>query len=156
MLSFGTKRLAGFSGTRGKQRSPTGNPLHQGLRSLICSGLETPARDVEGLYMTGWPLVAGFLDPGMRFLKRAATHSGTVFGGESDCGPFWLVSLAQAPLLMPYSRSTQEIGLVEPFGCRSGLRKTPCMGKLCIWAISSQAGPLGGALASRAQCAICL
>ena len=44
----------------------TGSPLHQGLGSLVCSGLETPARDVEGLYMAGWPLVAGFLDPGVR------------------------------------------------------------------------------------------
>ena len=43
--------------------------LHQGVGLLVCSGLETPARDVEGLYMTGWPLVAGFLDPGIRFLK---------------------------------------------------------------------------------------
>ena len=36
--------------------------------------------------MTGWPLVAGFLDPGMRFLKTAASYSRQVFAKKSDCG----------------------------------------------------------------------
>ena len=43
--------------------------------------------------------------------------------GKATAGRF---PLAQAPILMPYSRSTQKIGLVEPFSCRSGLAKTAC------------------------------
>ena len=104
------------------------------------------SRDGRLLDVTGVLLTLGD-----HVIKRAAAHSGALFSivGQNGTSSFPCACLDARFAI--YAKN----GLVNSVGCQSGLRKTPCMGRPCIWAISSQAGHWAVALASRAQCAIC-
>ena len=86
-----------------------------------------------------------------RSLKRAATHSGTVFVAVSQNDVFSCPGAYSDAIFAFYAKNRSS----GAFGLSIGVEEDPMCGEALHLGYQQPARPLGGALASRAQCAIC-